>query len=282
MITNFSTSTLKTINKDKLRKYYVYCLVDPNNNLPFYVGKGINNRVFSHQKLAMERSNQKLKEELDFESEKALKLDRIVDILKAGKQIESYIISYGLTEKEAFAAENAVINFLKVVQNVPLTNLISGHGSSCLTVEALEMKFGYQSIEESSILTNSLILAVKIKDGFNLSLDESMEYPINQRDHHNLKSRTLGEWGIGRDKIAKIQYIIGINTGADNAVVSAYKVSVDYSECKDGAQGRKRYSFNSLSKRDETLKELGLFKKSLPALKFGRGGSTTYVQNLRR
>lgn len=274
---NFSTSTLKIMNKDKLRKYYVYCLVDPNNNLPFYVGKGINNRVFTHQKLAMQRSDQMLKEALDFESDKSLKLDKIVDILNTGKQIKSYIISYGLTEKEAFAVENAVINFLKVVQQVPLTNLVSGHGSSCLTVEELERQFGYEPVENNSILTDSLILAVKIKDSFNLSLDESMEYPINQRDHYNLKSRTLGEWVIGQDKIEKIQYIIGINTGADNAVVSAYKVSAAYSEYKDEAKGRKRYSFTSLSQRDETLKELGLFKKSLPGLKFGRGGSTTYV-----
>ena len=49
------------------------------------------------------------------------------------------------------------------------------------------------------------------------------EYPINEskRDRNNLKSRTLGSWIIGKDKIHKIKYIIGINTGANNAVVSS-------------------------------------------------------------
>lgn len=28
--------------------YYIYALVDPINNVPFYVGKGKNKRVFSH------------------------------------------------------------------------------------------------------------------------------------------------------------------------------------------------------------------------------------------
>jgi hypothetical protein len=28
----------------------LYCLIDPINNLPFYVGKGCGNRAFSHLK----------------------------------------------------------------------------------------------------------------------------------------------------------------------------------------------------------------------------------------
>ena len=67
-----------------------------------------------------------------------------------------------------------------------------------------------------------------MRDAFELCKDESDEYPIDDkfRDDHNLKSRTLGNWVIGRDKIHRIRYIIAINTGADNAVVAAYKVSL--------------------------------------------------------
>ena len=29
--------------------YYVYALVDPRDNKIFYIGKGINNRIFQHE-----------------------------------------------------------------------------------------------------------------------------------------------------------------------------------------------------------------------------------------
>ena len=35
-------------NKDD---FYVYCLIDPNNNEPFYVGKGIGSRGDNHLEL---------------------------------------------------------------------------------------------------------------------------------------------------------------------------------------------------------------------------------------
>ena len=49
----------------------------------------------------------------------------------------------------------------------------------------------------------------------------------------SLKSRTLGSWIIGKDKIHKIKYIIGINTGANNADVAAYEVSYEQAESSE-------------------------------------------------
>lgn len=279
--TSFSKSTLEAMKVDERRKYYVYCLVDPRKNTPFYIGKGVGNRVFAHNTFAVKHNDQGIWKELCFESKRNLKLDMITEILEAGHQVISYIVSYGLTEKEALAAENTLINYLKIIQKTDLTNLIAGHGSSCFTTEELEERFGFQPMDLKDIETDDLILAVKIKDGFSLSLDETLEYSIGVRDDTNLKSRTLGEWTIGRDKLEKIQYIIGVNTGADNAVVSAYKVSKDYSQSKPVAKGRTRYSFEALSKREETLKELGLYKRSLPELKFGSGNPIIYLKNLR-
>lgn len=33
--------------KQKLKKY-VYMLIDPRDNRPFYIGQGVNDRVFDH------------------------------------------------------------------------------------------------------------------------------------------------------------------------------------------------------------------------------------------
>ena len=32
--------------------YYVYALIDPRNNKIFYIGKGLNNRMYVHLQLA--------------------------------------------------------------------------------------------------------------------------------------------------------------------------------------------------------------------------------------
>ncbi|EGP5243503.1 TPA: hypothetical protein U2L08_000412 [Enterococcus faecium] len=231
-LNHFSASTLAELQKDEKHPYYVYCLVDPRNNQTFYIGKGKGNRIFAHRQAALStlRKSDLLEEN---ETSSTLKIKTIQEINRMNLQILSYILSYGLTESEAYASENA------------------------------------------------LILAVKVRDAFNLCKDESKEYPIDDsfRDDNNLKSRTLGNWVIGRDKIHLIRYVIAVNTGADNAVVAAYKVSSQYSESKKFENGRTRYAFQALSKREDTLRELNLYKRSLPDIKFGSGSAIAYINN---
>ena len=46
---SFSTKTLNYLRKT-VNKYYVYRLIDPRTLHTFYIGKGCDNRVFSHAK----------------------------------------------------------------------------------------------------------------------------------------------------------------------------------------------------------------------------------------
>ncbi len=268
------------MQKDEKHPYYVYCLVDPRNNQTFYIGKGKGNRIFAHRQAAL---NMLRKSDLLEENEtvRTLKIKTIQEINGMKLKISSYILSYGLTESEAYASENALINYAQLIQGLSLTNLVKGHGSKAMSVEEIEDRYGFQPMSINEIATNELILAVKVRDAFNLSKDKSQEYPIDDRfrDDNNLKSRTLGNWVIGRDKIHRIRYVIAVNTGADNAVVAAYKVSSQYSESKKFENGRTRYAFQALSNREDTLRELNLYKRSLPDIKFGSGSAIAYINN---
>ena len=45
----FNTARINT-SKEVNRMYYIYCIIDPRNNEPFYVGKGSNKRYLDHLK----------------------------------------------------------------------------------------------------------------------------------------------------------------------------------------------------------------------------------------
>ena len=96
---------------DKVKQklgYYVYALTDPRDNKIFYIGKGINNRIFQHEE-KLDNSN---------------KSNRIKEILSSGNKIKKLIISYGLSEKEAFVAESALINIMNYIDSQSLSNLV--------------------------------------------------------------------------------------------------------------------------------------------------------------
>ena len=73
-------------------KYYVYLLIDPTSNEPFYVGKGKNNRVFDH-------INQEI--EGEYESLKYQEIQRI-----GPQNVKHIIVRHGLSESAAFAQFN--------------------------------------------------------------------------------------------------------------------------------------------------------------------------------
>jgi hypothetical protein len=94
--------------------FYVYCLIDPQTDQIFYIGKGTGNRIFAHINAAL--VNELLSD----------RLDRIREIHKSGLEVKHLIHRHGLTEKEAFEVEAALIDFLSVNK---LTNQVHGYNS---------------------------------------------------------------------------------------------------------------------------------------------------------
>jgi hypothetical protein len=68
-------------------KYYVYLLINTNDNKPFYVGKGKGNRINKHF--------------LDALDEQVKQTDKIKSIKKLGVKVKKIILRHGLTERES-------------------------------------------------------------------------------------------------------------------------------------------------------------------------------------
>lgn len=79
-------------------EYYVYKLIDPRINLPFYVGKGKGNRVYFH-----------LSEKSRAKSDNFKKFDKIKKIRKEGYEPEIEIVKYFENENEAYEYEEQLI-----------------------------------------------------------------------------------------------------------------------------------------------------------------------------
>ena len=94
--------------------YYVYELIDPRVNLPFYVGKGKGNRVYFH-----------LSEQSRAKSDNFKKFDKIKKIRKEGYEPEVKIVKYFEEENDAYDYEEELIK-----------------------------KYGKKDIDEGGILTN--------------------------------------------------------------------------------------------------------------------------------
>lgn len=98
-------------------KHYVYMLIDPKGNKPFYVGKGIDNRVFDHLACALS----------DIDTSNA-KYDKIREIIKSGQTVKHIIVRHGLSEIEAFKIEASLIDTLTYC-GLLLSNIVGGHNS---------------------------------------------------------------------------------------------------------------------------------------------------------
>ena len=263
-IKKFSDSTLSVLNNGE-RRFYVYCLTDLKKDKILYIGKGCDNRIFEHEQAARSQDG-----DIDVPARKA--------IAKC-KKLGRYIISYHLTEAEAQTAETTLIHFVKSVLGKKLKNKSAGCGAGGIRAEALDDRFKFTPCPLDNLNPDGLVLAVKIHDAFDLDTDEELDYRFDNQDDANLKSRTLGNWVIGKDAASKVKYIIGIHTGLQNAVVSAYEVD-GFETLEETKNGKKqtRYRFRTTSRSEEVLAKLGLQQKCLPELKFGGAGEKAYIR----
>ena len=177
----------------------MYALIDPRNNQVFYIGKGIGNRVFSHE-IESGKSPQ---------SEKA-KLQKIRDIEKSGHEVKRVIVNWGMTESEAFAAEATLINLMSYLSADALTNIVAGHHvHEALSVEDFEIMHGAEHLRPEDIQHSIMVIK------------------INKLYHRDMSAKDLydvvrGNWRASLNSIQKrkVEYVFGVY---NQLIVAVYK-----------------------------------------------------------
>lgn len=184
---------------EQLNGFYVYALIDPRNNQVFYIGKGIGNRVFSHE----------IESGKSPKSEKA-KLKRIQEIDAAGFDVKRVIVNWSMTESEAFAAEAALINMLSFLSADMLTNAVAGHHvHEAMTVEDFDLLYGAEHLKQEDIQHS--IMVIKINKLYRKGMNPNELYDI-----------VRGNWRASMASIQKrnVEYVFGVY---NQLIVAVYK-----------------------------------------------------------
>ena len=176
-------------------KSYVYILLDPQDNKPFYVGKGNNNRVFEHINQAISDSDKS-----------TLKYDKIREIVNVRKQsVQHIIVRHGITDREAFQIEASLIDTL-IHCGIGLTNEQGGHNSiekGLMTSEEIIQKYNADPIDE---INNDCVI-ININTSYN-DLKKNARKDGRNIETTAIYQATKETWFIGKDKVNQLKYVL--------------------------------------------------------------------------
>lgn len=219
--------------EDERRKYYVYRLIDPRTFQTFYVGKGCGNRVLQHVEDVKSLMN-------DEDDELSLKSQQIAEILSMGKKVISVIHRRGLTEKEAFEVEAALIDAYP-----NLTNIQKGYGYergviSLEDLQAIQEMEIYEEPEKDYVIIKTSVNAINIAG--------------------SLYEATRISWRASLDKAKKYGYVFSVINGV---VREVYKV-------------RKWYQYNPdrIAFEGEPATDMAQYKNKLIPNKYRKKGAS--------
>lgn len=174
-------------------QYYVYRLIDPRNGQTFYVGKGKGNRVFAHVEGALKSYNGVSYEDSS-EDEASSKIQQIRDIKYSGLDVIHIIQRYGLTEKEAFEVEAALIDVY-----AELTNIQSGHASD-------------RGVNNAEVLQRELSCEEYDEPDFKYIIIKIRQNVLESRDN-NIYETVRRAWKVNVDKVKNYKYCFAVLNG---------------------------------------------------------------------
>lgn len=195
-------------------KYYVYMLLDPEDNKPFYVGKGIDNRVFNHLDCALN----------DIDTANA-KYDKIREITEKEQTVKHIIVRHGLTENEAYQIEASLIDSLTYCGHF-LSNKVGGHNS---------VEKGLMTSEEIKRLYNAQPLDKIGDDCILININRKYKLGIGGQSIYEATKET---WTIRKHKLPQLKYVLSEYRGL---VVEVFKVNEWYEKERGYTLKAKRY-----------------------------------------
>ncbi len=186
-------------------KYYVYILLDPQDDIPFYVGKGIDNRVFNHMECAL----------TDTDISNA-KYDKIREIIQLGQTVKHVIVRHGLSESEAFQIEATLIDTFTYC-GILLKNIVGGHNS---------IDKGLMTSEEIMRLYNAVPLKQMGSDCILININRSYKRGNGTDPIYQATKET---WLISDRKIPHIKYVLSEFRGL---IVEVFEVDKWYQKLR--------------------------------------------------
>lgn len=186
---------LKTIN---MLQYYVYALIDPRNGQPFYIGKGVGNRVFDHVSCALSTEH---------ESDKYAV---IREIRNENIEVSHLIIRHGMNSKTAYQVESALIDFSSWLQK-PLTNKVLGHHS---------IQYGLSTAKELIRRNNAQLLESMASNCVMININKTYKRGI---DVDAIYNATKEAWVIAQWRLDKIKYALSEYKGLIVEVYTIYE-----------------------------------------------------------
>ena len=161
---------------DKLGFYtYALCeITSENKRIPFYIGKGKNDRCLKH--IEESKITSKTKKIIELFAEKKLGID---------------ILCYGVNEETALVAESVSIDLMNIEN---LTNAVRGHGENAKRLPINELL---------SILNNKPIKVLSKHKGVAFLLERTFKHTFGDLE---ILEHTRGIWSRKQDSDVKFAY----------------------------------------------------------------------------
>lgn len=230
--------------------FYVYALVNPLTNKVFYIGKGIDNRVFAHKQEVLENKT-------DINS---LKKTEIKEILDKQLDIMHLIIRHGLSEKEAFLVEATLIDYHNYNLE-KLTNEVSGHASGFYGIKTTdELIRQYNAPKLENLLHNVVIINI------------NRQYAKVKNSNNSIYVATKESWVINKNRINELEYALSEFQGI---IIGVFKINKWYAASTENNKINKRWGFDGEDAPKE-IKDLYLNKSIAHVKKKGAANPIRY------